>query len=52
MENKANRGLGFQSCCLKFATHVRMYVEEKNFCGEEEELDLGIFVLIFKHHNF
>ena len=21
-----------------------MYVEEKNFCGEEEELDLGIFV--------
>ena len=30
-----------------------MYVEEKNFCGEEEEeLDLGIFVLIFKHHNF
>ena len=30
-----------------------MYVEERNFCGEEEEaLDLGIVVLIFKHHNF
>ena len=29
-----------------------MYVEEENFCGEEEELDLGFFVLIFKHHNF
>ena len=49
MENKANRGLGFQSCCLKCATH---HVEEMNFCGEDEELDLGIFVLIFKHHNF
>ena len=30
-----------------------MYLEEKNFCGEEEgELDLRIFVLIFKHHIF
>ena len=29
-----------------------MYVEEKNFCGEEEELDLGSFVLVFKDHNF